>query len=155
MGYFTDALVNKPAGFLQNKVAPKVRDYLSKHHGINVQGSNQKTMGSSFAAMFNEALKTGDTGYKSLDAIVNFFDLQEAAMGEKNTLWDKNALDLEKAGAALVLPEDDLNPNNFVSSVDHILLDEKYAKKMSEASKALGVPNASDQVIKVMKEISR
>ncbi|EFG56077.1 undecaprenyldiphospho-muramoylpentapeptide beta-N-acetylglucosaminyltransferase [Lactobacillus amylolyticus] len=67
----------------------------------------------------------------------------------------KNALDLEKAGAALVLPEDDLNPNNFVSSVDHILLDEKYAKKMSEASKALGVPNASDQVIKVMKEISR
>ncbi|WP_281828483.1 MULTISPECIES: undecaprenyldiphospho-muramoylpentapeptide beta-N-acetylglucosaminyltransferase [Lactobacillus] len=67
----------------------------------------------------------------------------------------KNALDLEKAGAALVLPEDDLNPNNFVSSVDHILLDEKYAKKMSEASKALGVPDASDQVIKVMKEISR
>mgnify|MGYP001187242331 CR=1 FL=1 len=67
----------------------------------------------------------------------------------------KNALDLEKVGAALVLPEDDLNPNNFVSSVDHILLDEKYAKKMSEASKALGVPDASDQVIKVMKEISR
>ncbi|GGV08155.1 undecaprenyldiphospho-muramoylpentapeptide beta-N-acetylglucosaminyltransferase [Lactobacillus acetotolerans] len=67
----------------------------------------------------------------------------------------KNAVDLEKAGAALVIPENDLNPNNFISSIDHILLDEKYAEEMSKASKALGVPNASDQVIKVMEEISR
>lgn len=67
----------------------------------------------------------------------------------------KNALDLEKAGAALVIPENDLNPNNFVSSIDHILLDEKYADEMSKASKSLGVPDASDQVIKVMQEISR
>ncbi len=67
----------------------------------------------------------------------------------------KNAVDLEKAGTALVIPENDLNPNNFISSIDHILLDEKYAEEMSKASKALGVPNASDQVIKVMEEISR
>ncbi len=67
----------------------------------------------------------------------------------------KNAMDLEKAGAALVIPEDDLNVNNFVSSIDHILLDEKYAEKMSKASKTLGVPDASDQVIKVMQEIAR
>lgn len=67
----------------------------------------------------------------------------------------KNAMDLEKAGAALVIPENDLNPNNFVSSIDHILLDEQYAEKMSKASKSLGVPDASDQVIKVMQEISR
>lgn len=67
----------------------------------------------------------------------------------------KNALDLEKAGAALVIPEDDLNPNNFVSSIDHILLDEKYARDMSKASKELGVPDASDQVIKVMEELTR
>lgn len=67
----------------------------------------------------------------------------------------KNAMDLEKAGAALVIPENDLNPNNFVSSIDHILLDEKYAKKMSRASKALGMPDASDKVIKVMQEIVR
>lgn len=67
----------------------------------------------------------------------------------------KNARDLEKAGAALVIPENDLNPNNFVSSIDHILLDEKYARKMSEASKALGVPDAADRVIKVMREIAR
>lgn len=67
----------------------------------------------------------------------------------------KNAMDLEKAGAALVLSEDDLNPNNFVSSIDHILLDQKYARAMSQASKKLGVSDASDQVIKVMQEISR
>ncbi|CCI85425.1 UDP-N-acetylglucosamine--N-acetylmuramyl-(pentapeptide) pyrophosphoryl-undecaprenol N-acetylglucosamine transferase [Lactobacillus pasteurii DSM 23907 = CRBIP 24.76] len=66
----------------------------------------------------------------------------------------KNAQDLEKAGAALVIPEDDLNVNNFVSSIDHILLDEKYAQEMSEHSKKLGVPDAADQVIKVMQEIS-
>ena len=66
----------------------------------------------------------------------------------------KNALDLEKAGAALVIAEDDLNPNNFVSSIDHILLDEGYARKMSHASKELGVADASDQVIKVMRDIA-
>ncbi len=47
----------------------------------------------------------------------------------------KNAVDLEKAGAALVIPENDLNPNNFISSIDHILLDEKYAEEMSKAPK--------------------
>ena len=65
----------------------------------------------------------------------------------------KNALDMEKAGAALVIAENDLNPNNFVSSIDHILLDTNYAKKMSEASKKLGVPDASDQVISVMESL--
>ena len=67
----------------------------------------------------------------------------------------KNALDLEKAGAATVIAEDDLNPNNFISSIDHILLDQKYADEMSSASKKLGVPDASDQVIKVMEEIAK
>lgn len=66
----------------------------------------------------------------------------------------KNALDLEKAGAALVIAEDDLNPNNFVSSIDHILLDGEYAQKMSQNSKSLGVADASDQVIKVMQDIA-
>lgn len=65
----------------------------------------------------------------------------------------KNAMDMEKAGAALVIAENDLNPNTFVSSIDHILLDSNYAKKMSEASKKLGVPDASDQVIKVMQDL--
>ncbi|MBP2057806.1 UDP-N-acetylglucosamine--N-acetylmuramyl-(pentapeptide) pyrophosphoryl-undecaprenol N-acetylglucosamine transferase [Lactobacillus colini] len=65
----------------------------------------------------------------------------------------KNALDMEKAGGALVIAENDLNPNNFVSSIDHILLDTEYAKKMSVASKKMGVPDASDQVIKVMQDL--
>ena len=67
----------------------------------------------------------------------------------------KNAMDLEKAGAALVIAEDDLNENTFVSSIDHLLLDHSYAEKMRQASTALGVPDASDQVIKVMKEIAK
>lgn len=67
----------------------------------------------------------------------------------------KNALDLEKAGAALVISEDDLTSNSFVSSIDHILLDQKYAKAMSKSSKNLGEPDASDKVIDVMEEIAR
>ncbi|BDR60398.1 undecaprenyldiphospho-muramoylpentapeptide beta-N-acetylglucosaminyltransferase [Lactobacillus xylocopicola] len=67
----------------------------------------------------------------------------------------KNALDLERAGAATVIAESDVNTNNFISSIDHILLDHKYADEMSTASKKLGIPDASDQVINVMKEIAK
>lgn len=65
----------------------------------------------------------------------------------------KNALDMEKAGAALVLPENDLHVNNFVGSIDHILLDQNYAQKMSAASKKLGMVDSSDRVIKVMQDL--
>ena len=67
----------------------------------------------------------------------------------------KNALDLEKAGAATVIAESDLNINNFISSIDHIVLDRKYYTEMSKASKKLGVPDASDEVIKVMQDLSK
>lgn len=44
-------------------------------------------------------------------------------------------MDLEKAGAALVINENDLNPNNFVSSIDHILLDPNCAQKCQQSLK--------------------
>lgn len=65
----------------------------------------------------------------------------------------KNAQDMEARGAAIVIPEDDLNPNSFVSSIDHLLLDQKAAQAMSAASKQMGVPDSSDQIIKVMDEL--
>lgn len=65
----------------------------------------------------------------------------------------KNALDLEKANAAVVIAENDLNPNNFTSSIDHILLDQTCMDKMKAASKQLGVPDSSDQIIAVMHEL--
>ena len=40
-----------------------------------------------------------------------------------------------------------------MSSIDHILLETDYAKKMKQASKKMGVPDASDQVIKVMEDL--
>ncbi|MDN6028859.1 MAG: undecaprenyldiphospho-muramoylpentapeptide beta-N-acetylglucosaminyltransferase [Lactobacillus sp.] len=67
----------------------------------------------------------------------------------------KNAQDLEDQGAALVIPEDDLNPNNFVASIDHLLLDTKAAHEMATASKKIGTPDSADQVIKVMQTIIR
>jgi len=54
-----------------------------------------------------------------------------------------------------VIAESDLNINNFISSIDHIVLDRKYYTEMSKASKKLGVPDASDEVIKVMQDISQ
>lgn len=65
----------------------------------------------------------------------------------------KNALDLEHAGAAIVIAEDDLNVNNFVSSIDHILLDSAYADKMSRASKDLAITDAGSRLIKVMQDL--
>lgn len=67
----------------------------------------------------------------------------------------KNALDLEKAGAATVIAESELNINNFISSIDHIVLDRKYYKEMSKASKKLGVSDASDEVIRVMQDLAK
>lgn len=66
---------------------------------------------------------------------------------------EKNANDLAQKGAATVLYENDLNVNNFVCSIDHILLDHDSAEKMSLASKKLAVTDASDQIIQVMENI--
>lgn len=96
-GAFSDWIVNKPAEWAKNKITPKIRDYLEKNHNVRVYGSNLKTMGSNFTDLFNEALKKGETGNKFLDGIINLFDLQEAAVGEKRSLWNKKDLDLEKS----------------------------------------------------------
>lgn len=96
-GAASDWVVNKPAEWAKNKLSPKIREYLEKNHKIAVQGSNLKTMGSQFGDMFNEALKKGETGNKFFDKIIDIFDLQGAAIGERNNLWNKKDLDLEKA----------------------------------------------------------
>ena len=96
-GAASDWVVNKPAEWAKNKLTPKIRDYLEKNHNVRVYGSNLKTMGSNFTDLFNEALKKGETGNRFLDGIINLFDLQEAAVGEKRSLWNKKDLDLEKS----------------------------------------------------------
>ncbi|MDO4912144.1 MAG: undecaprenyldiphospho-muramoylpentapeptide beta-N-acetylglucosaminyltransferase [Lactobacillus sp.] len=65
----------------------------------------------------------------------------------------KNAVDLEDKGAAIVLPEHDLNPNCLLSSIDHLLLDQKVAHEMAEASRNLGITDSSDQIIDQMLEL--
>lgn len=67
----------------------------------------------------------------------------------------KNAQDLEKTGAAVVIAESDLNDYNFVSSIDHILLDASYAKKMSLAAKKHGISDASDKLIELVHDITQ
>lgn len=68
---------------------------------------------------------------------------------------EKNAEDLAEKGAATVLYENDLNVNNFVCSIDHILLDQDSAQKMTAESKKLAVTDASDQIIQVMEDIAK
>ena len=96
-GAASDWAVNKPANFIKDKLTPKIREYLEKNHNLVVHGSNLKSMGSQFSDLLNEALKSGETGSKLGNKIVELFDLQEAAITEKNTVWDKNDLDLEKS----------------------------------------------------------
>lgn len=98
-GAFGDALIDKPAKLIQNKVAPKIRDMIERHTGAKLYGSRLNTMGGGFAELFNDALKTGQTGNGLLDGIIKIFDLQDAAITGNRQVYDTKQLDLEKTVA--------------------------------------------------------
>ena len=85
---FGDALIDKPAKLIQNKVAPKIRDMIERHTGAKLYGSRLNTMGGGFAELFNDALKTGQTGNGLLDGIIKIFDLQDAAITGNRQVYD-------------------------------------------------------------------
>ncbi|MFD1705800.1 undecaprenyldiphospho-muramoylpentapeptide beta-N-acetylglucosaminyltransferase [Siminovitchia sediminis] len=67
-----------------------------------------------------------------------------------NNHQEKNAEVLTSAGAAIMLKEKDLSSQKLIASLDEILLDDKKRKNMSEASKELGLPDASDRLYEVL-----
>lgn len=65
----------------------------------------------------------------------------------------KNALSVAKNGAAVMIPESDLTSESLYSEVNKIMSSEDIRDKMSTASKEIGVPDASDKLIKVLTDL--
>lgn len=65
----------------------------------------------------------------------------------------KNAKELEKNGAALVLEEKDFNSDKILILIDKVLKDNDYYKKMSTNSKKMGVPDSAERIYKEIRKL--
>lgn len=63
-----------------------------------------------------------------------------------------NAESMAKAGAALVIKEDQLD-DHFATTISELMQDDERLLRMTRAAKALGVPDAADRLISVMQEV--
>ncbi|MFC1581674.1 undecaprenyldiphospho-muramoylpentapeptide beta-N-acetylglucosaminyltransferase [Candidatus Neomarinimicrobiota bacterium] len=59
----------------------------------------------------------------------------------------KNAEALSKADAAIMISQKDLNSNNLVKTISELLQDKKRLQSMSEKSKAIGKPEATEVIV--------
>ena len=66
---------------------------------------------------------------------------------------EHNARVVEKAGAALVELDDE--PNDLWNKVESLLYDSERLEKMGEAAKSLGMPDAADQIAKIIMDMER
>jgi len=71
-----------------------------------------------------------------------------------NNHQEKNADSLVKQGAALMILEKELTGPKLLDSIDRILLNSNELYKMKSAAKSLGIPDASDRLYTLMKEIT-
>jgi UDP-N-acetylglucosamine:LPS N-acetylglucosamine transferase len=62
----------------------------------------------------------------------------------------KNAESLVRAGAALMLKEDQLSHRSLLRNADTLMQDAVLRRSMAAASKKLGTPHAADDMIKIM-----
>lgn len=65
----------------------------------------------------------------------------------------KNAMSLVSKGAALLLTEKDLNSKSLVEKINTAVNDHQKLAEMAKQSKKLGVPDASDRLLKVMNNL--
>ena len=65
----------------------------------------------------------------------------------------KNAMDLVKKDAALILEEKDLNKNNLIRMIDDILENEDKYNKIKENISKLGVKDSSTRIYNILKEM--
>ncbi|MEI5994863.1 undecaprenyldiphospho-muramoylpentapeptide beta-N-acetylglucosaminyltransferase [Candidatus Enterococcus mansonii] len=66
----------------------------------------------------------------------------------------KNAQSLVKSGAVEMITDQELTGHSLVKAIDEILLDEKRHQQMADASKHEGIPDASDRLYKVVRDIT-
>lgn len=65
----------------------------------------------------------------------------------------KNAEDLVKKDAALMIEEKDLNKISFIHMIDDILEDEEKYKKIKENVSKLGIKDSSTRIYDILKEL--
>ncbi|MCC5895103.1 MAG: undecaprenyldiphospho-muramoylpentapeptide beta-N-acetylglucosaminyltransferase [Alkalibacterium sp.] len=65
----------------------------------------------------------------------------------------RNARSLSDAGAALLIKETELNSQTFIENINNLMTDEPQRQMMKNKAKALGVPDASDNLIHLMLEL--
>lgn len=64
-----------------------------------------------------------------------------------------NALALANKNAAILLEEKDLNDDSLVLNIDNLMNDDKKRLTMQENASKLSTPNASENIVKLMKEL--
>ncbi|GAB2026287.1 undecaprenyldiphospho-muramoylpentapeptide beta-N-acetylglucosaminyltransferase [Lactovum odontotermitis] len=72
-----------------------------------------------------------------------------------NDQQTKNAQELVEAGAAVVIKDADLTADTLLQNISEILSNNVKYKEMKAASLTAGVPDASDRLYKVIKEITK
>ena len=65
----------------------------------------------------------------------------------------KNALDLSKNNAAVLIEEKDLNGNVLVKTIDEILYDDKKILEMKHNLESLYVPDSATKIYKTIRDI--
>ena len=65
----------------------------------------------------------------------------------------KNAMDLVKKDAALILEEKDLTKNNFIRMIDDILEDEDKYNKIKTNIEKIGITDSSSRIYNILKEM--
>ena len=65
----------------------------------------------------------------------------------------KNAMDLVKKGAALILKEEDLNKNDFIRTIDNILTDEERYNTIKNNLKTMGITDSSSRIYEILKDM--
>ena len=63
----------------------------------------------------------------------------------------KNAMDLVKQDAALILEEKNLNKDNLINMIDHILDNKNKYKKIKDNLKELGIKDSAERIYEVLK----
>ncbi|MEK3887060.1 undecaprenyldiphospho-muramoylpentapeptide beta-N-acetylglucosaminyltransferase [Bacillus sp. FSL K6-3431] len=71
-----------------------------------------------------------------------------------NNHQEKNAEALVEKGAAYMLTEKELTSQRLIEAIDRILLDESERTNMGNASKKLGIQDASNRLFDVIKELT-
>ena len=65
----------------------------------------------------------------------------------------KNAMDLVKKDAALILKEEDLNKNDFIRTIDNILTDEERYNTIKNNLKTMGITDSSSRIYEILKDM--